>query len=476
MVITVEDYKEIRRLYLIEGLSQRQIAQRLSISRNTVKKYCEGNNVPWKRKEYVRPSSVVNNEVQQFIAACLKEDADEGIKKQQHTAKHIYDRLTEECGFLGSESAIRRAVRSMKQSQPEAFVPLAFSPGEAMQIDWGQAYIYCGGTKRTINLFCARLCSSCAPIVFAYERQNEESFLDALVKTFEYFGGVPQRVIFDNAKVAVKEGVGVYASKQDSYLALEAHYGFEAVFCNIASGNEKGLVEGLVGWSRRNILVPLPKVKSLTELNILLSKRCEKYLAHSIRGKSSSVGEMYTKEKQCLMPLPGYKFETAKCRNTRVDSYSTVRFDTNNYSVPVKYCGCDVSVKGYADRVSVFFKGEKVAEHDRCYGKKQSIYSLEHYLPLLEKKGRAIFNARPIRDNFPQEFLYWLKQKALNHRQLMDILYRCVEEGFENVWKEREIIHKTEPSIIQDVVMVQKVDLHLYDALFASKAGVFDGN
>lgn len=153
-----------------------------------------------------------------------------------------------------------RAVRSIKQKQPEAFVPLEFMPGEAMQIDWGQAYIYCGGAKRNINLFCARLCSSCAPIVFAYERQNEESFLDALVKTFEYFGGVPQRVIFDNAKVAVKEGFGVYASKQDAYAALEAHYGFEAVFCNIASGNEKGLVEGLVGWSRRNILVPLPRV------------------------------------------------------------------------------------------------------------------------------------------------------------------------------------------------------------------------
>ena len=80
-----------------------------------------------------------------------------------------------------------------------------------------RTYIYCGGAKRNINLFCARLCSSCAPIVFAYERQNEESFLDALVKTFEYFGGVPQRVIFDNAKVAVKEGFGVYASKQDAY-------------------------------------------------------------------------------------------------------------------------------------------------------------------------------------------------------------------------------------------------------------------
>lgn len=472
MVITVEDYKEIRRLYLVDGLSQRQISERLHISRNTVKKYCDGNNVPWERKKYVRTSTVVNDEVQQFIAACLKEDANEGIKKQQHTAKHIYDRLVDEFGFSGSESAIRRAVRSLKQKQPEAFVPLAFMPGEAMQIDWGQAYIYLSGVKHIINLFCARLCSSCAPIVIAYERQNEESFLDALVKTFEYFGGVPQRVIFDNAKVAVKEGFGVYASKQDAYAALEAHYGFEAVFCNIASGNEKGLVEGLVGWSRRNILVPLPRVESLTELNTLLSNRCGKYLSHSIRGKSASVGELLKTEKKYLMPLPGYKFETAKSRNIRVDSYSTVRFDTNNYSVPVKYCGCEVSVKGYADRVSVFCKSEKIAEHDRCYGKKQSIYSLNHYLPLLERKGRAVFQARPVRDTLPEEFIEWLKKSALDHRQLMDILYRCVDEGWEQVWRERSIVHEVYTPAIHDVVLVEAVDLRCYDALCSGRAGI----
>ena len=171
------------------------------------------------------------------------------------------------------------------------------------------------------------------------------------------------------------------------------------------------------------------------------------------------------------MPLPGYKFETAKCRNTRVDSYSTVRYDTNNYSVPVKYCGCDVSVKGYSDRVSVFCKGEKVAEHDRCYGKKQSIYSLNHYLPLLERKGRAIFQARPVRDTLPEEFLEWLKKSALDHRQLMDILYRCVDEGWEQVWKERSTILKVDAPVIDDVVIVEAVDLRSYDVLCSRMAG-----
>ena len=99
-------------------------------------------------------------------------------------------------------------------------------------------------------------------MVLAYRRQNEESFLEALVQVFQYFGGVPKRVIFDNAKVAVKDGFGAHARKQAGYAALSAHYGFEAVFCNPASGNEKGLVEGLVGYIRRNVCVPVPKAET----------------------------------------------------------------------------------------------------------------------------------------------------------------------------------------------------------------------
>lgn len=157
----------------------------------------------------------------------------------------------------GGESTIRHVVRAMKEQHKEAFVPLEFSPGEAMQVDWGEAVVYLGGIKHKVNLFCARLCASWAPIVFAYERQNEESFLDAFVKTFLHFGGVARLVFLDNARVAVKEGFGAHARKQAGYAALSAHYGFEAIFCNPASGNEKGLVEGLVCWARRNILVPI---------------------------------------------------------------------------------------------------------------------------------------------------------------------------------------------------------------------------
>lgn len=211
MVITVEIYKQIRKMRL-QGMSQRQIAISLQISRNTVKKYWDGDSVPWERKNYSREATILTENVVAFVRHCLEEDT-RGPKKQRHTAKRIYDRLVDELGFTGGETTVRRLVSQLREKRQEAFVPLSFPPGDAMQIDWGEATVYLSGEKTVVNLFCARLCYSGAPLVLAYRRQNEESFLDALVQVFRYFGGVPKRVIFDNGKVAVKDGFGAHARK-----------------------------------------------------------------------------------------------------------------------------------------------------------------------------------------------------------------------------------------------------------------------
>ena len=253
-------------------------------------------------------------------------------------------------------------------------------------------------------------------MVLAYRRQNEESFLDALIQVFQYFGGATKRVIFYNGKVAVKDGFGAHARKQAGYAALAAHYGFEAVFCNPASGNEKGLVEGLVGYIRRNVCVPVPKVESMDDLNQMLQEKCLSYLSHRIRGKESAVGEMLAKEREKLSPLPGYPFDPCKRATGRVDRFCTVRFDTNNYSVPVAYCGREVSVKAGPETVSIYFAGQCIAQHRRCLDRKQNIYKLEHYLPLLERKGRAIFYARPVQETLPDYFLNYCNNQDLGYR------------------------------------------------------------
>lgn len=178
---------------------------------------------------------------------------------------------------------------------------------------------------------------------------------------------------------------------------------------------------------------------------------------------------MFEQERMSLRPLPGYEFEMTKCSSVRVSSYSTIRFDTNDYSVPVPYCGCNVSVKGYAERVEVYSKGQMITSHERCFNRHSSIYKLEHYLPILEQRGRAVFNAAPVRQNLPPEFLKWLKKHSADHKELMKLLWDCVNYDWKNVWK-NETVRTTEP-VIADIVVVPSVDLGKYDLLARQKAG-----
>lgn len=156
----MKDYDEIRKRYLA-GESQRHIAKTLGISRNTVAKYCEGAAVPWERKTPERVSTILTDETVTFIRSCLEEDKAEGLKKQRHTAKRIYDRLVEETGFTGGESTVRAKVHELKQLMPSVFLPLLFDPGEALQVDWGEAFVYIKGREKR-SIFFVPVCATAA--------------------------------------------------------------------------------------------------------------------------------------------------------------------------------------------------------------------------------------------------------------------------------------------------------------------------
>lgn len=486
-MIEVDQYQLIRQLYVVEGLSQREIARNLGVSRNTVKRYCLGENVPWERKASVNAvSPVIKPEVIAFVQKCLDEDQAAKVFKQKHTAKRIYDRLRVEANFQGGESTIRRLVREMKATVSQVYVPLYFAPGEAGQVDWGTAKIIMQGQKIEVNLFCMRLCSSCAPFVIAYPSQREEVFLEGHEQAFKFIGGVPRVLIYDNLKTAVKEGWGKLAREQNRFKAFHAHYAYQTRFCNPGEGHEKGLVENLVGYIRRNVLVPLPRVESYEELNQLLLKRCIEYIAnHQIRDKDLSVKESYEMEKQALIALPLRPYETAKTSEVKVDYYATVAFDSNHYSVPVQYAGYAVTVKASAFKVKVYWRGNEIAIHTRAYQKHKTLYQLEHYIPLLERRPRSVFNARPVKQaNLPQLFFDYaarLKdpEKGMVRllRMLIDYETERVQLAIRKAWDEQQysvdVVHcyvtdtpNPKPLMIPGPI-VQAVDLHAYDILAA---------
>lgn len=405
MVVGMSLYSQIREAY-ISGESQRSIAKRLGVSRPTVKKYCEGAIMPGVRKEYLRTPSVVTPQVENFIRMCLETDKEEGLRKQSHTAKRIYDRLVSEMDFTGSYSIVRRVVHEMKEQYipAQADMPLEYDPGDAIQIDWGEATIYLRGERKTIQIFCGRLCCSCDIFVMACLNQNAESFLEAQQRMFDHFGGVPRRLIFDTD------------------------------FCNVASGNEKGLVENLVGYARNNFLVPVPRVDSMEALNKQLLESCLQYRnAHKVQGRSQTVKEMYRAEQTCLHPVAPYRYETARITTPTVGDYSTIRFDRNEYSVPVRFLRKAVTVKGYANKVEIICDRDTVVTYERISGQGKTAYKLEHYIGLLERKPRSVFQAKPVRLTVKQELLDLGKHLPGGNKDMVRLLRMCVDYGEDRV-------------------------------------------
>ncbi len=487
MIIEVDIYSAIRTRFS-DGESIRSIAKSLGISRQTVKKYCEGSTHPEVRKAYQREACVLTNDVNAFILSCFKEDEDEKLKKQKHTAKRIYDRLVEEKAFTGSYSSIRIAVRSLKAERtvpPQSSVPLSYAPGEAVQIDWGEATIYLDGQKTKVHTFCGRLCYSCDIFVQVYKAANEETFLEAQQLMFDFFGGIPRRLIFDNAKVAVKEGFGIYAKPQDKYLSFSAHYAFSLDFCNPASGNEKSLVENLVGYSRRNFLVPVPRVNDIEELNRTLWNACITYREnHKVEHRSNPVKAMYQEEVKFLSAIPRFRFDTSKTTIAKVDDFSTVRYEKNNYSVPTKYLRKDVTVKGYANSICILHEGTVIATYSRQYGSGNTKYRLEHYIDLLERKPRSVHNARPVKETLTKELLDWGDQLPGGNKEMVKLLRLCVDYGEDRILAIKHLIpghviptvdmvrtYLNEPvdsSIIylKNEISITKTDLRKYDAKY----------
>lgn len=393
-VLKVDQREQIRRAYFIDHKSVRQIAREQRHSRRTIRSALEDAGpgrytlaVPRQRPVLGRFIGVID----QWL-----EDDKTSPPKQRHTAHRIYDRLVGEYGFAGGESSVRQYVREQRPRLQDVFIPLEYDPSEA-QVDWGEAKVYLDGRLTDIHLFCLRLCYSQRFCIFAFPRQSQEAFFAGHVMAFAVLGGVPKVITYDNLASAVKKVLGGQSREENpAFIAFRSHYLFASKYCTPGEGHEKGLIENLVGYARRNFLVPLPRVASFDELNTLLAQRGQAALARPVRD-GHSVAALWQEERDQLRTLPDRAWACQLVRPAQVSSTCLVAFDTNRYSAPAIYARRKVMVRASVEQVEIAVGEKVVAAHRRCYDRGKDILDPYHYLPVLLRKPRAFHQAKPVR-------------------------------------------------------------------------------
>ena len=395
----VDVYLRVRRAVMVEGMSIRETARTFGRHRDTVRKMLAYSIPPGYRRQ-TPPKSPKLEPCTGVIDRILESDLSVP-RKQRHTAKRIFERRRDEHGFDGQHTIVKDYVRERRRRSQEMFVPLSHSPGHA-QCDFGEALVVIGGVERKVHCFVIDLPYSDGCFVKAYPAETTEAFLDGHVSAFAFLGGVPQSILYDNTKLAVAKILGDGRRQRTrAFTELQSHYRFEDRFGRPG----KGKVEGLVGYVRRNFLVPVPSFDSFDALNACLERRCLERMDARLRGHTETIGHRMERDLDARLPLALVAYDACEKQAGRVSSLSLVRYKTNDYSAPVAYGYRDVLVRGYVDEVVISCGSEVIARHIRSYERDDFVYDPIHYLPLLERKPGALDQAAPLRGwELPDEF------------------------------------------------------------------------
>ena len=445
-MITMEMFGRVRRMFFRDGKSRSEIARRTGLSRTTIKKWLKvplGTEPKYQRASKPGKLSGFKEE----LVRALKVDAHRP-RRNRRTALALFHAIKAK-GYAGGYTAVTDYIRSWHASNghavARAFVPLQFEPGEAHQFDWSEEHLMIGGVWRKIMAAHLKLCFSKVFVVQAYPMQSHEMLFDAHTRSFAALGGIARRGIYDNMKTAVdKVKKGKSRIVNQRFAAMTAHYLFDADFCNVASGWEKGIVEKNVQDSRRRLWQDAAHERfgSFTELNLWLLSRCRalwQELKHP--EYDLTLAEMLEQEQQHLMPMitpfDGYVETLGK-----VSSTCLVSEERNRYSAPCELVGQMVSIRIYPERIDLVAHDAVVASHVRCFGRNETRYDWQHYLPLIERKPGALRNGAPFAD-MPDQFKK-LRGLLLKHeggdRVMAKVLAAVPKHGLESVLVAVELV------------------------------------
>lgn len=423
----------IKYLYEVEGKNLSEIQKTTGFNYRTVQKYAYQEN--W--SEGALPTLKAENYPSlgpyiPIIDVWLEEDL-KLPRKQRHTAWRIFCRLRDEHGFTGSYSSVKRYVRKKRfvmNHSEEGFLPLAHPCGWG-QVDFGKFMYYDAVRKeQTGYALTVSFPHSNKGYTQAFPSQNQECLLEGMKRIFEYIGGVPVRLRFDNMTTAVAQVLkGSERILTDGFARFMLHYRFQADFCNPAAGNEKGNVENKVGYSRRNAFVPVPTITSFDEYNDGLFDWCEKDAQRDHYKHKVPIQELWEEDRAKLLKLPAYPFPVFRYEALSVNKSGFVVIDTNRYGLSPALAGETVQAKIFFDHVEFFCDHQIVGRYPRSYKTNDEVYDWRQYITTLCKKPGAVEYTRFFRQ-MPEAWQAYLRPlKSRERKSALRLLDEIVRDG-----------------------------------------------
>lgn len=448
--------------YYRQGKSQREISRETGLARRTVKKYIqqyaeELNHSKSLVKEGVlsrprydsstRKSRRLSDEMKVLIRACLvqnKAKLNKGMAKQQMKATDIHEYL-ESKGYKIGYTTVCNFIRQENQKGAEIFIRQDHQPGQAIEFDWGEVKLVIDGKLKRIQL--AVFTSSYSNYRWAclFYRQDMASFLQSHVLFFNHLQHVPQQMVYDNMRVAVKK-FGIKNSDKiatDDLLKLSSYYQFDYRFCNIRKGNEKGHVEKSVEFVRRKSFSRHCEFESLQAANLHLLETCQRLNGLTIKGRERNIMTNMMEEQNMMRPSP-IDYDVGNYIQLRVDKYHCIKVDTNSYSVPEDFIYPFIEVKLYPSQILIFDRQHNcIAKHERRLTKHQYYIELTHYINVFRKKPGALNGSVALRQSTEWlqqlhdryfkgraidfiDLLNFFKQSCYSENQLRQVIENCI--------------------------------------------------
>ncbi len=369
-------YLRVRRAVMVEGMSMREATRVFGLHRDTVRKMLAYSVPPGYRRQ--TPPRRPKLEPYTGVIDRILEDDLRRPRKQRHTAKRIFERLRDEYGYDGGCTTVKDYVRENRRQTREMFVPLSHPPGHA-QCDFGEALVVIGGVERKAHCFVIDLPHSDGCFVKADPAETTEAFLDGHVSAFAFWAECPRASCttipgWPWRRYWATAGVSALGPSPSCSPTTCSTTGSAVP----ARALTKARWRALVGYVRRNFLVPIPSFESFDALNAYLERRCLGRMEAKLRGHTETIGQRMERDLDSLQPLPPVAYDACDKQSGRASSLSLVRYGTNDYSVPVAYGHRDVLVRGYVDQVVISCGTEVVARHPRSYERDDFVYDPIH--------------------------------------------------------------------------------------------------